>query len=645
MIGYIALIAALISAVCAILLNIVGIKRKHSQFLKAGKIGIGITFGYVTIAAVWLLYLLVSRDFQTVYVASHTSRDLSILYTISAFWAGMEGSLLFWAWMLSIISTIVILTHRKKDTLVTYASIILAITLAFLLIILVFESNPFTQLNYKPADGSGLNPMLQDPGMTFHPPILFVGYAGFSVPFAFAIAGLLTKKDDWIYYIRKWTLFSWLFLGVGIFLGAWWSYHVLGWGGYWAWDPVENSSLIPWLLATAFLHSVMMQEGKGGMKVWNFLLIIFTFLGIFYATFLTRSGIISSVHAFAQSPVGSYFLTFILITLFASIGLLIFRLKTLKSRNIFEAYLSKETTFLFNNLIFVVLTFILFAGTTFPLISEIIRGYQGIVGPGYYNESMSPLALVLVLLMGVCTLIAWRKSSLNNLKKKFLYPIITSLVATPIFFLLGTRDVMGISVVFIGSFVSCILGLEFYRAIFAGSKTKGSISRRNILSSIKRNQRKIGAQIIHISIIIMLIGFAGSSIYETSKMFTLDTGETYTANSYTFKFEGFSQKIENNRVVTIAMLDISINGAETQRFSPNVFYYIREQTYIRSPHISSTWSQDIYVILQEYILPQGTQGGEATFIVKTIPLVNFIWFSMLIMGIGTIIGMRSGKDR
>jgi cytochrome c-type biogenesis protein CcmF len=557
----------------------------------------------------------------------------------------MEGSLLFWAWMLSIFSTIVILTHRKKNELTQYASLIIVVILAFLLSLLVLESNPFTKLNYKPADGLGLNPMLQDPGMMIHPPILFLGYAGFAVPFAFAMAGLWLKKDDWIYHIRKWTLFSWLFLGIGIFLGAWWSYHVLGWGGYWAWDPVENASLIPWLLATAFLHSVMMQEGKGGMKVWNFLLIIFTFLGVFYATFLTRSGIISSVHAFAQSPVGSFFMAFILITLFASIGLLIFRFKSLKSRNIFEAYLSKETTFLFNNLIFVVLTFILFAGTTFPLISEILRGYQGIVGPGYYNESLSPLALILVLLMGVCTLIAWRKSSLNSLKKKFLYPIITSLVATSIFFLLGIRDVMGIGVVFVGSFVSCTIGLDFYRVVFVGSNAKGSISLRSIRSSIKRNQRKLGGQIIHISIIIMLIGFAGSSLYETSKMFTLEVGETYTTGSYTFKFEGFSQQMEDDRAVTVAMLDISINGAETQRFSPTIFYYLREQTYIRSPHISSTLSQDIYVILQEYIVPQGTQGGEATFTVKTIPLVNFIWFSMLIMSVGTIIAIRSRIDR
>jgi cytochrome c-type biogenesis protein CcmF len=338
-------------------------------------------------------------------------------------------------------------------------------------------------------------------------------------------------------------------------------------------------------------------------------------------------------------------MTFILITLFASISLLIFRFKTLKSRNIFEAYLSKETTFLFNNLIFVVLTFILFAGTTFPLISEIIRGYQGIVGPGYYNESLSPLALILVLLMGVCTLIAWRKSSLNSLKKKFLYPIITSLIATSIFFLLGTRDVMGMGVVFVGSFVSCTIGLDFYRVVFVGSNTKGSISLRSIRSSIKRNQRKLGGQIIHISIIIMLIGFAGSSLYETSKMFTLEVGETYATSSYTFKFEGFSQQMEDDRAVTVAMLDISINGAETQRFSPTIFYYLREQTYIRSPHISSSLSQDIYVILQEYIVPQGTQGGEATFTVKTIPLVNFIWFSMLIMSIGTIIAIRSRRDR
>lgn len=645
MIGYICLLIALLSAVSAAILYVVGIVKKQSRFLFGGKMGIGITLVEVTIASVWLLYLLVSRDFQTAYVASHTSRDLSLLYTISAFWAGMEGSLLLWTWMLSIFAIIVLLPHRKNEKLTPYVALILVIIIAFLLSVLVFASNPFTELSYKPTDGYGLNPLLQDVGMMFHPPTLFVGYAGFAVPFAFAMAGLWTKNNDWIYHIRKWTLFSWLFLGVGIFLGGWWSYHVLGWGGYWAWDPIENASLIPWLLSSAFLHSVMMQEGKGGMKVWNMLLIIFTFLSVFFATFLTRSGIISSVHAFAESPVGSLFLTFILLTFFACIGLVIFRLKTLATRNIFEAYLSRETAFLFNNLIFVVLTFIVFSGTLFPLLSEVIRGYQVNVGPGFYDESFLPLALILVLLMGICILIAWRKASLASLKKNIVYPIVTSFVANVVFFLLGVRDFPGMAVVFVSTFISLAIGVEFYRIANVQGNVKGLNFLRNLVSSIKRNRRKFGGQIIHISIVLMLIGVAGSTLYENAKMFTIDVGETYIANSYTFTFEGFSQHTENNRAVTVAILDISINGKEIQRFSPVMYYYFNDETFIRSPYISGTMLQDVYVVLQDYVLPQGTQGGEATFIVKTIPLINFLWVSMIVMGIGTVITMSSGRKR
>jgi cytochrome c-type biogenesis protein CcmF len=389
----------------------------------------------------------------------------------------------------------------------------------------------------------------------------------------------------------------------------------------------------------------MMQEGKGGMKVWNMLLIIFTFLAVFFATFLTRSGIISSVHAFAQSPVGSIFLIFILLTFFACIGLVIFRLKTLATRNIFEAYLSRETAFLFNNLIFVVLTFIVFSGTLFPLLSEAIRGYQLSVGPGFYDESFLPLALILVLLMGVCILIAWRKASLASLKKNAVYPIAASVVAACVFFLLGVRDFPGMAVVFVSTFISLAIGVEFYRVANAEGNAKGLNFLRNLVSSIKRNRRKFGGQIIHIAIVLMLIGVAGSTLYENTKMFTINVGETYTTNSHTFTFEGFTQHSENNRAVTVAKLDISINDKEPQRFSPIIYYYIREETFIRNPHISGSMLQDVYVVLQDYVLPQGTQGGEATFTVKTIPLINFLWISMIVMGIGTIIAMSSGRKR
>jgi cytochrome c-type biogenesis protein CcmF len=550
----------------------------------------------------------------------------------------MEGSLLTWTWFLSIFSTLAIVRLQDQE-LKPYVAIIFTTILTFFLIVIVVLSNPFTQMSFIPDDGLGMNPLLQDPGMMVHPPTLFAGYAGLAIPFAFALAGLWTRNNDWIYHIRQWTLFSWLSLGLGIFFGGWWSYHVLGWGGYWAWDPVENASLIPWLLSTAFLHSVMIQEGKSGMKVWNMLLSIFTFLSVLYATFLTRSGIISSVHSFAQSPVGTIFLAFIVILLSVSIGLIIKRLNVLSSRNIFEAYLSRETTFLFNNLIFIVLTVIVFAGTTFPLVSEAIRGYQISIGPGYYNESFLPLTLMLILLMGVCPLIAWRQASFRSLKRTFLYPTVTSFIFTIIFIMVGIQKVEGLVVICISVFVTYALGREFLRQVRVERNVTHSSFPRYLITAIKRNPRKFGGQIIHIAIIIMLIGVAGSSLYSSSKMFTIEVNDTYHMDKYTFIFENITQQNEPDREVTLTTLDISIDGNGAQRFSPSISYYYNYQTSIRTPHISSTPLRDTYVILQDI------QGNVATFVVKFIPLVNLIWISMAVIIFGTITAMFSRINR
>lgn len=429
--------------VITVYFHIYGMHKGQHHIIEYGRKYVPLICVFLSFTSLWLFYLLLTRDFQTAYVAYYTSRDLSLFYTISAFWAGQQGSLLLWAWFLSIFVTIVALTDKKYDRITQHATSILLMILSFFLLVLTTASNPFEKLGFTPVDGVGLNPLLQDPGMWIHPPTTFLGYAGFTVPFAFAMAGLLTENDNWVYRVRGWTLFSWIFLGIGIGLGGWWSYHVLGWGGYWAWDPVENASLMPWLTGTAFLHSIMIQEGKRGMKVWNMLLIIFTFTLVIYATLLTRSGILQSVHAFGESPIVPYFTGFILTMLGASLILLIKKSQFLRSENIFEAYLSKETSFLFNNLIFIVLALVVFLGTTFPLLSEALRGYQVSVGPGYFNQTFLPLAALLVLLAGICPLIAWRKASVASLKKNFTYPSILTAVVTAGAYILGVKRISG----------------------------------------------------------------------------------------------------------------------------------------------------------------------------------------------------------
>ncbi len=631
MIGEIGLWLALIIAEVTVLLYVNGIYRKQPNLFSLGKKGVWAICGLLTLSSIWLFYLILSRDFQTAYVASYTSRNLSLIYTIAAFWAGSEGSLLLWAWLLSIFTVAVVMTEKEKDELTPYVAPTLILVTSFFIIVLLSASNPFARLNFILDDGRGMNPLLQDPGMIMHPPTLFLGYAGFTVPFAFAIAGLLKENDRWVYRVRSWTLFSWIFLSIGIGLGAWWSYHVLGWGGYWAWDPVENASLMPWLISTAFLHSVMIQEGKRGMKVWNILLISLTFSLVLYATFLTRSGIIQSVHTFAKSPIGTYFLAFILLTLATTFGLILIKRETLKSRNIFEAYLSKETAFLFNNLIFVVLTALVFYGTTFPLVSEAIRGYQASVRSGYFNETFVPLALVLIVLMGFCPLIAWRKASVASLRRNFTYPLALTVIALFAGFVLGVTDFAGIVTLVVSVFVASAIGLEFYR----GTKGEGNVGRwrrlKSLGSAIKRNRRKYGGYIIHLSIILIVLGIAGSTLYESTMSFSLSEGESFNTGSYEVKLMQINIYSESDKDTASTWLEISQNGRKICDAYPSMTYYYAQQQWIRNVHIHTTWLDDIYTIFV------GMEGDKASLTLKTIPLVNLIWIGIAIMVAGTIV--------
>ncbi|MFC1847630.1 heme lyase CcmF/NrfE family subunit [Chloroflexota bacterium] len=392
-IGYIALFLALLASIYAAISFAFGAKREHQALIESAKHGLLAACGLVSISVLTLLYALLTHDFSIEYVYLYTSRDLSLAYLISALWAGNDGSLLFWAWLLSIFATVMLIQKRDVSrALVPYASSIIMLTEGFFLILILFISNPFQKLGFIPPDGRGLNPLLENPGMIIHPPTLLAGYVGLTIPFAFAIAALLTRRlgDEWIIAIRKWTLLPWLLLGVGNILGAWWAYIELGWGGYWAWDPVENAGLMPWLVATAFLHSIMMQRRRGMLKVWNMVLIILTFTLSIFGTFLTRSGILSSVHTFAETSLGPFFLVFLGITLFGSLGLLFYRSEDLEGEAEMESLVSRESTFLLNNLLLVGAAFAIFLGTVFPVISEAVRGVKITVGPPFFQSGKRP---------------------------------------------------------------------------------------------------------------------------------------------------------------------------------------------------------------------------------------------------------------
>jgi cytochrome c-type biogenesis protein CcmF len=519
----------------------------------------------------------------------------------------------------------------KDDKFQPYVSSIIIIIQMFFQLVLIFASNPFARYDYVPIDGYGLNPLLQDPGMIIHPPTLFIGYTALFVPFAYALAGLIKGDDSWIYKVRSWNLFSWLFLTLGIALGGWWSYHMLGWGGFWAWDPIENSSLMPWLTLTAFLHSLMIQEGKRGMKIWNVLLPTFSFLLVIYATFLTRSGIIQSIHSFGESAIGTYFLGFIFFSGVASLGLIFYRYNDLKSRNIFEDYFSKETTFLFNNLIFTILTLLILFGTTFPLLSEAIRGYQVRVGPGYFNETFSPLAWILIVLMGLCPLIAWRKASFVSLRRNLTYPFALMVLATVVAIVLGITKVRPIMVITAVVFNLSSILQEFYRASEPDSG-KSIFNRVKLLgSSIKYNQRRYGGYLIHFSIIVMLIGVAGSSISEESEMVTLGINESFEMGKYKFILRDITSKSTDALHIYQVDIDLYVDEQLANHVSPTIDYFVNKEQDVRRPYIHTHQMTDIYVIY-EY-----SEQMRATFTFKVIPYVALLWLGIAMSIVGVIV--------
>ncbi len=634
-IGTFTLIIAVIVTAYTLLASVLGARKRKLELVESA---INATFalaGLLTISIGALTYAFITHDFQVAYVANHSSSDLPLAYTLSAVWAGQEGSLLFWAWLLSVFTVVVVIQNRRQNrSLMPYVIAVLVVVEMFLLILLIFVSPPFTKSGIVPSDGQGLNPLLQNPGMLFHPPMLFIGYVGFTVPFAFAVAALITGQlgDIWIRSTRRWTIFSWFFLGVGVFLGAQWAYVELGWGGYWAWDPVENASLMPWLTATAYLHSVMMQERKNMLKVWNMVLIILTFLLCIFGTFITRSGIISSVHSFGQSALGPFFLGFMLITITASLILLIKRLPLLKSTNELDSLLSRESSFLFNNLILIGAAAAVFLGTMFPVISEAVRGVKITVGPPFFNRVMVPIGLTLLLITGICPLIAWRKATGRNFRQNLLTPLVVSLVGCAVLFLAGMRHVYALLTFTISIFVVATIVMEFLKGVLARHSIKSESFPVALARLVWANKRRYGGYIVHVGMVLIFLGIAGSSAFKTSNEVFLKRGEQTSLRNYTITFEKLSQYPTKNKQVTAATLSVVRSGRRLGFVSPAIETYTRGSTTATEVAIKSTLIEDFYAILAGFEITDGT----ATFKLIIIPLVSWIWIGGAVLAVGTL---------
>ncbi|HEX21556.1 MAG TPA: heme lyase CcmF/NrfE family subunit, partial [Actinobacteria bacterium] len=492
-IGYFSLVAAMLVGIYATVMPIVGLKLKRKDIIVSGERAAISVAGLMLASTGALLYAFLSRDFSIKYVYEYSNRALSTIYTISSWWAGNQGSLLMWAVFLSIYAAIAILLNRHKNRdMMPYVTTILSALILFFTALIVFMANPFVKMPYIPADGQGLNPMLHNPGMYMHPPATYLGYVGFAIPFAFAMAALLSGKlgDMWIRTTRRWAIWGWLWLTVGNLVGAWWAYYTLGWGGFWGWDPVESASFMPWLVGTAYLHSVMIQEKKGMLKIWNMALITITFSLTIYGTLITRSGIINSVHTFSQSGLGPYLMFMLLSVMFLGFGLILYRLPMLKTENELDSIVSRESAFLFNNLILLGIAFMVLWGVTFPFISEVVTGNKITVGPPFYNQMAVPLGLALLFLMGFCPLIAWRRASVANLQRNFIYPLSSAFAGFFVLELIGIRKPWAIAAFVLVIFVVSTIILEFYR----GTKARHKMTDEDILTAfinlIWRNKRR-----------------------------------------------------------------------------------------------------------------------------------------------------------
>ncbi len=466
--GMIAQLLALVFAAYAIVASLLGARLAQPALRASGRRSVLAVAAFLIIAAAALVASFVTRDFGVAYVAAHSSRAMPWYYTIAAFYSGQEGSLLYWALMLSIFTSIVVLTHRRAPAglMPIVVAVLMAID-AFFLILLNFAATPFARVRLAPADGVGLNPVLQDPGMLIHPPMLLMGYMSFAVPFAFAVAAMVTGQLDsgWLRSIRRWMLTSWGIQTAGLLLGAWWSYHVLGWGGYWGWDPVENAALLPWLTATAFLHSSMVQERRGTLKVWNLGLVIATFGLSIFGTFEVRSGVINSVHSFAYSSIGPFFLGFLAVIMATSIGLFAYRLPRLRAEQEWDSFVSREGGFLLNNWLLAGIAFATFWGTIFPIISETFRGQTMTVGTSFYNVTDGTLFLVLILVMGIGPLLAWRHASWSSIVRNFRWPALVAALLAIILPLAGVTSVLANVAFSVCAFAAATILYEFWRGV------------------------------------------------------------------------------------------------------------------------------------------------------------------------------------
>jgi len=637
-IGSFALLLALALCAYSFLAGILALINKGPGSERLGetarRAGIA-SFVIVFLAAVVLVVAAFQNDFSIAYIFHHSNRDLPAPYKFATLWSGQEGSLLFWALLLSAYGLVLRLRYKTDVRLFAYASVIIAAVQVFFLLLLNFAAHPFAVMQGSlPADGNGLNPLLQYPEMVIHPPMLYLGYVGFTVPFAFALAALIMRYpgEKWIQITRRWTMVTWGFLTCGVFLGAHWAYSVLGWGGYWGWDPVENASLMPWLTGTAFLHSVMMQEKRGMLKTWNMWLIFSTFMLSIFGTFLTRSGVVSSVHAFAQSSIGDWFVAFLAIIFATCLFFYGKNRSHLRTEHKLESLISRESSFLFNNLLLLVACFTVLWGTLFPVLSEWVQGTKVTVGPPFFNRVNVPVALLLLLLTAVGPLLAWRRTSVDSLKRNFLWPAIGALASGMLLVGFGMRPWKDVSYFYslMTIMLSVLVALTVISEFIRGGRVIGRHTGQNLFASMvqlaHRNTRRYGGYIVHFGVIVIMIGFAGS-VFNQDKEQEMGFGDKMTIGPYTLVCQSYTQDDNPNYGSEWAVMNVFKDGKQIATLNPERRFYKASQQTSTMVANRSTPQEDLYVVYEG----QNLDTGRPIIKVHLNPLVMWIWIGVWII--------------
>jgi cytochrome c-type biogenesis protein CcmF len=651
--GQFALAISFIVAIYAIVASLVGIRARNDKLIASGRNAAICNCIAISTAIFALGYLFLTNDFSVAYVAAHSSIDLPLHFKISSVWGGQEGSLLFWSWILTVYSALVILQNRNKHrSMMPYVTSVLMGTSLFFTAMHLFVANPFRlggiQMPggalrlFHPADGLGLNPLLQDTLMVIHPPMLYAGMVGFAVPYAFAIAALMTRQlgDTWIRTSRRWTMIAWGVLAIGILLGGNWAYHELGWGGYWAWDPVENASLMPWLIGTAYLHSVMVQEKKGMLKIWNIVLVIAAYTMSIFGTMITRSGLIDSVHAFAKSDIGGYFMAFIVVTIAGSAYLILDRLPYLRPDNQMGAVVSRESSFLFNNLVLLVSCFAVLWGTMFPVLSDWYNGNKITVGAPFFNRVNVPIAIFLLFLTGVGPLLAWRKASTNSLKRNFLLPASIALASGVPLYLMGVNHFYAWLSLVMSIFVGITIIREFYKGAQARAYGTGERFHQAIVNLTMRNTRRYGGYIIHFGFVLLFIGWSGQAFSEKIRLPGSKIGDHFEVHQYDMRVEDMGVRNGPNFAAQFATVSLYEYDKKIAIMSPEWRKYGgRDQQGTTEVAILSTLKTDIYLVFQG-----STDGVTGDFTIYYNPLVMWVWIGGTVLGIGTVIALLPNRQ-